>query len=283
METLLKYKDFLNENRKPIMKYYAFDWDDNILNMPTVIHMEKLDGEQWVPQDVSTEEFAKVRTLDNWRASENAYIEFRDIGSRGQTAFIEDAQNAISSGNFGPSWKKFLNCLTKGSIFAIITARGHEPDTIRKVVEYIIHNILTEEQRNEMAANLTAFQDMFVQNFDFLRDISIQTLISAYLDKCDFVGVSSPSFASKYPELMGKSGIKNPEIAKIKALDEFIDRINIYGKQIGGSVSIGFSDDDKKTVKTIEKHFGEISPLYDDITFSVYDTSNPKETVKNKI
>jgi hypothetical protein len=271
MKTLKLYNDFLLERErknKPIMRYYAFDWDDNILMMPTVIHMEHLVNGEWVPEDVSTEKFSKVRNEKDWRPAENAYSEFRDIGPRGQNAFMEDMLIALKNKNYGPSWDKFIQCLTSGSIFAIITARGHEPDTIRDAVEYIIKNILTEEQRNEMSANLMAFQDMFVQNFDIMRDISFGTLLSAYLDKCDFVGVSSPSFQEKYP-----GDASNPEKAKTVALNEFIDRVNSYGKKIGGDVRLGFSDDDPGNVNKVREYFNEISYKYD-ISFAVIDTSD---------
>ena len=263
-----RYINFITEGRKPVMRYYAYDWDDNLLMMPTVIHMEKLDGEQWVPVDVSTSEFAKVRNLENWRTTPTAYSNFRD--GEGDF-FMQDMLKAISTRSFGPSWKKFLECLISGSIFAIITARGHEPDTIRKGVEYIIWNILTPEDRDEMGANLTAFQEMFLPNYDILRQTSLQTLVSAYLDKCDFVGVSSPSFAKKFP-----GDAASPEKAKIAALNEFIERIKSYGQKVGGEIKLGFSDDDPRNVEKVHKHFGEIAPLYDDMTFSVFDTSDPK-------
>ena len=34
---------------------YSFDWDDNILFMPTRIHLEKRRGKGWVPVSFSTE------------------------------------------------------------------------------------------------------------------------------------------------------------------------------------------------------------------------------------
>ena len=43
-------------------KYYIFDWDDNILHMPTKIRMEHLDDDgEWRPVEVSTSTFALVR------------------------------------------------------------------------------------------------------------------------------------------------------------------------------------------------------------------------------
>ena len=251
-----KYLNFINEDYKPVMKYYAYDWDNNILNMPTVIHMQHLVDGKWIDEDVSTAKFAEVRSLDDWRDYEKSYVEFRDFGPRGNMSFLEDCKVAIQNNQFGPVWDKFIETLINGSIFAIITARGHEPDTLRKGIQYIIDTLLTQEQKNEMVSNLIGFQDMFVQNFDVMRDISSETLISAYLDKCDFVGVSSPSFESKYKNSQG--GASNPEKMKILALQEFVDRINTYGEQIGGIVSLGFSDDDVKNVDKVYKYFGEI-------------------------
>ena len=75
-----------SQNRECLL-YYAFDWDDNILYMPTKIHMEhKIDGE-WIPESVSTHQFSMVRgDSENWRIlsgnPEVAFSEFRDNGSR---------------------------------------------------------------------------------------------------------------------------------------------------------------------------------------------------------
>lgn len=268
-----KYVRFILEKNKPILKYYCFDWDDNILIMPTKIHMEREDNGVWIPVDVSTEEFAKIRKLDNWRAPDNAFSEFRDNGPRGSKAFMEDVKYAIQNKQFGPSWNKFIECIIKGSLFAIITARAHEPDTIRKAVEWIIWNILNEKEKTEMGANLTAFQDLFTPDYDIMRQSSFKTLVSNYLDKCDFVGISSDSFINKY-----KNGsAMTPEKSKILALSNFINKVKSYSKLINGETRIGFSDDDISNVKNIKKYFGEISPLYKDITFSVYDASPKKE------
>ena len=50
------------------LKYYIFDWDDNILHMPTKIRMEHLDPEtgEWRPVEVSTSTFALVRSGFGW-------------------------------------------------------------------------------------------------------------------------------------------------------------------------------------------------------------------------
>ena len=58
-----KYKNILegiDEEGTPDMKYYAFDWDDNIMNMPTKIILKDEDGDE---VGMSTEDFAEYRTL----------------------------------------------------------------------------------------------------------------------------------------------------------------------------------------------------------------------------
>ncbi len=240
-----------NSNIEPL-KYYAFDWDDNILNMPTVIHMEKLVNGEWTPTDVSTAEFATVRNdAVNWRILNNdpdlAFSEFRDFGPRGKTAFLEDAKKAISSGNLGPAWHDFIECLINASLFAIITARGHESDAMRLAIEYIIDNVLNKEEQYEMYNNLKKFSYLFNDHVEHDRIMSGKPsdniLVKDYLDRCEFVGVSSPS--------RGGSP-SNPEHAKEEVLMEFNDKINRLASSIGTQALIGFSDDDLKNVKHIE-------------------------------
>lgn len=232
--------------------YYAFDWDDNILFMPTVIHMDKLVDGEWIPTDVSTAEFAQVRAdKENWRILNNnpdeAFSEFRDFGPRGEVAFLEDIKKAISLKRFGPAWSDFLECLSNGSLFAIITARGHESETMRMGVEWIMDNILSEDMLFEMYNNLLKFAYIYREDDKFDKILkgksSDNPLIKSYLDNCDFVGVSSPSRGGT-PD--------NPEKAKEEALLSFKEKINRFASNIGAKAMIGFSDDDLGNVKHIE-------------------------------
>ena len=43
----------------PDMKYYAFDWDDNIVHMPTKIMLKTDDGDE---VGMSTDDFAEYRS-----------------------------------------------------------------------------------------------------------------------------------------------------------------------------------------------------------------------------
>ena len=116
----------LEKSNSNYLLYYAFDWDDNILNMTTPIHMEKLINGQWVQIDVSTAEFSEIRNdKENWRIpSDLAFSEFRDNGPRGENAFLEDVKSSISMNKFGPAWNDFIKCLSNGCLFAKIKVRG---------------------------------------------------------------------------------------------------------------------------------------------------------------
>jgi hypothetical protein len=246
------FRHFVNEmHNTEYLMYYAFDHDDNILNMPTVIHMDKLVNGQWVPTDVSTAEFAMVRgDSENWRITNNdpvaAFSEFRDFGPRGENAFLEDVKKAVYDRKFGPSWDDFVECLSNGSLFAIITARGHESESMRMGFEWIIDNALTEKNLFDMYNNLLKFSYLYREGeYDrILKGKPSQSpLVKLYLDNCDFIGVSAPSRG-------GSPG--NPEKAKEEALIKFKEKVNNLASRIGLHAMIGFSDDDLGNVKHIE-------------------------------
>lgn len=283
---ILKYNSFVivENNNEHQLSYYSFDWDDNILHMPTVIHMDKLVDGKWVPVDVSTSEFAKVRNdVNNYRLVDNnpdkAFSEFRDTGERGDQAFLLDVKEAISNKSFGPSWEAFLECLREGAIFSIITARGHEPKTIRGAVEYIIDNYLSKDDIYSMYNNCLKHSYFFSRGVEYDRipkgKISKTPLINDYLGFCDFYGVSSTSFAKEF----GEASASNPEYAKELALKKFIEKCNKYGKRVGAkSVSVGFSDDDPKNVEHVRKFFKEKSALENEfdhkLKLSLYKTTD---------
>ena len=270
--------------------YYAFDWDDNILNMTTVIHMEHLIDGEWIPEDVSTSKFAEVRgDKENWRIlggnPELAFSEFRDNGPRGDVAFLDDVKESIESGKFAPAWPKFIKCLTNGAIFAIITARGHEPEGMRKGIEYIIDEILDDTQKEDMYRHLLKFANLFnVPDVDsiprILRGVASENiLVKEYLDLCHLVGVSAPS--------RGGSPA-NPEASKEEALIDFIRDANMYASRIGYTAKVGFSDDDPGNVRHVihalskdDLNHEKLWPFVSKIV--VIDTNLPHDVIETDI
>jgi hypothetical protein len=274
-----KFGAYLKESSDLELKYYAFDWDDNILHMPTVIHMEQKVGDDWKPVDVSTAKFAEVRhDKENYRLTADSFSEFRDFGPRGKSAFLEDTKAAISDDKLGPSWDAFIECLSSGAIFSIITARGHEPESIKDSVEWIIDNILNDDEKfllySNCLKNAYLFSTPEVESYSRIwrNPISKMPLIQEYLRHCDFYGVASDSFAKEF----GAGSSANPEVAKQNALDKFIEKCNNFGSKIGAkSVSVGFSDDDPKNVEHVKKFFNEKSALdWGNIKLNVYKTTD---------
>ena len=276
------------------LKYETYDWDDNICHMETKIHMQKDINGEWVNEDVSTAKFAQVRSDKGWRIlngdPNEAFSEFRDFGPRGKDAFLIDTKDAIDKESYGPSWYAFLECLKNAHIFAIITARGHSPNSIRKSVEYIIDTILDDDDKFNLYSNCLKFSYLFDKDYDKYdrihkeKNISETRLIQDYLNQCDFFGVSSPEFAEKF----GTGNASNPEKSKEEALKYFTHKCHEFGEKLGSSnVSVSFSDDDLKNIDHVEKVFtGELSLkyIYSEINmkYNLYDSSKRGQTPTRK-
>lgn len=270
------YKNFLLESVvNKTIKYYMLDWDDNILIMRTVIHVDnKINGE-WQPIDVSTVQFREIRQKmvedGDWRYrnddANQTYSEFRDTGPRGGNAFYDDALKSIRTNDFGPVWDTFLECLIDGSIFMIITARGHEPKSIEKVVKWIIKNKLSQLEKETMYDNLRKYNNLFNINDEKWPN---QQLIDNYLNNCDFIGINSKFFAKKH----GEYDPSSPEQGKELGIKDFVKKVNKFGKEISRRVSVGFSDDDLSTVEHIYSYMKNELSLRYSIDFSVFHTAD---------
>lgn len=268
---------------KPILKYYAFDWDDNILNMPTPIHMDRLINGDWVPISISTSEFADIRNSPDWRIRNNnfdeGFSEFRDYGERGNLAFLKDTIYSIRTDNYGDSWDDFVECLSNGSLFAIITARGHESESIRLAVEWIINNELSESDIRKMYGNLIKFDYLFKNVTEPESRIlkgtpSKNPIIKEYLDRCSFIGVSAPSRSDLSEDI---------EVKKRKELKRFIEKANRFAGELGTIAKVGFSDDDSKNVKLANDLANSLNhEEIENITEFVIKETGPKPSKKVK-
>ena len=168
------------ETGEPDYKYYAFDWDDNILMMPTQI-MLRNEQEQEVP--MGTADFAEYRSLIGKEPfdynghsiigfSEQPYRNFRH--PTGDKQFIKDSLVA----ELGPSWDDFVECLNGGSIFAIITARGHHPETLKMAVRALIEAEREGIDRQMLMSSLQRYREMAAMGS------SGEDIIEEYLEMC---------------------------------------------------------------------------------------------------
>jgi len=286
---------FVNEEvEKRDFKYYIFDWDDNILHMPTKIHMEhkRFDG-VWEPVELSTSTFALVRAdVEHYRPPtdggwEAAFRDFADPEHEDEpNKFIEDTMDALAEVSSGvkpsPSYNTFKKTLVEGRLFAIVTARGHAPSTIEKAVRLFIENALSPLERQIMMSNLRGYRRWLDKVEDFGTD---EEELDYYLGMCRYSAVTYGGFKERmandpiYKEKLAvATTASRPELAKEFAIRDFVEHVFHMLRRKGGlarSVAIGFSDDDKGNVKSVSNYIrAELSKRFDGIKFVVYDTSD---------
>lgn len=273
-------------------KYYIFDWDDNILRMPTKIHLEERDDSgEWRPVEVSTSVFAIVRADDRYRlppgGREEAFKEFSDVvDESGDVSFIRDTKAALrrvkDGEKPGPSFKTLRKTLQEGRIFAIVTARGHAPETLRQAVRLFIDEVLTPEERSDMMRSLRGYRWWLDKKTEFGTD---EEELDYYLSMCRYHAVTNPGFSQqvrsdgdfggKYAEA---SSTERPELAKEFAIRDFVEHVFHVLKRTGGlgrPVSVGFSDDDARNVKAVSDYIREeLVKRFRGFKFVVYDTSD---------
>jgi len=245
----------ITEAGTPDMKYYAFDWDDNIMNMPTKIILKNDDGEE---VGMSTEDFAHYRSMigkEDFQYEGETIVgfgenAFRNFGVEGDRKFIIDSMTAPT----GPAWSDFVEAINNGSIFSIITARGHTPSVLREACYNLILSNRDGISFMELVKNLEKYRD--IAGYEGTQDK--MEILDEYLDLCRF-----------YPVSYGEGSATSPEEGKIKAMKEFISYIKEISNTIGKKAflkndvsnnfipepTLGFSDDDIRNVETMKKHF----------------------------
>jgi hypothetical protein len=251
-----KLLEGFKDEKTPDLKYYAFDWDDNIVHMPTKIILKDNNDEE-VP--MSTDDFAEHRHeigKKDFKYKGHTIIgfakdPFRNFRTEGDKDFLVDAMKAKP----GPAFEDFKEAINNGSIFSIITARGHNPNTLKEAVyNYIISNFKGID-KDELIKNLRKYRSFVGED-----EMSDDELIRSYL-----------ALNKYHPVSFGDDkGAANPEEAKVRAMDEFVDYIkgmaavlnkrawlkkDISNNFIPSIPTIGFSDDDPKNVEVIKKHF----------------------------
>jgi hypothetical protein len=144
-----------------------------------------------------------------------------------------------------------VEAINNGSIFSIVTARGHTPEVMKESVYNMIISNHMGIDSNELLKNLEKFRDI-----EGIGKSSKKEMIREYLDMCRF-----------YPVTYGKGSAVSPEEGKIKALNEFVGYVKRISKHIEKKAylknrisnnfvpTIGFSDDDLRNLEKVKSHF----------------------------
>jgi hypothetical protein len=240
----------------PDLKYYAFDWDDNIVHMPTKILVKDESGNE---VGMSTDDFAEFRHQigkEPFNYKGNTIVgysdsPFRNFRTDGDKDFLVDAMRAKK----GPAFDDFREAINNGSIFAIITARGHNPNTIKEAIYNYIIEGFNGIDKDELIKNIKKYRSFVGED-----EMSDEELIKSYLELNKYHPVSFGD----------DQGAVNPEEAKVEAMEAFVNYIkamaavlnkraflkkDISNKFNPDNLSIGFSDDDPKNIEVMQKHF----------------------------
>jgi hypothetical protein len=209
------------------IKSYNFDWDDNVLNMPTTILL--FHKETGIKVEVATHEYALVRekvgkegeykdyeVVNDDTRPFHSYMNFRDPKDGNGKSFLDQVKESLSLPNcFAASFDAFCEALSDPKTAkwtTIITARGHSKQGM----------------------------------FDGL----------VYLQKLGYIKYLPPienihPVSSK--EYQGTAA--HPSQKKLEILFEMIDRVNLSfdNKKDKSLHYCGFSDDDAGTYKMVKK------------------------------
>ena len=249
-------KEGFKEENTPDMKYYAFDWDDNIVHMPTKIILKNDEGEEI---GMSTDDFAEYRSeigKKPFKYKNNNIIgfaenPFRNFRTEGDKNFLIDSMKA----KLGPAFDDFKEAINSGSIFSIITARGHNPNTIKQAIYNYIITGFNGIDKEELIKNLRKYRSFVGE-----EEMNDNELIKTYLELNKYHPVSFGD----------EKGAANPEEAKVRAMDDFVSYIkgmsailnkkaylknDISNNFIPTKPTVGFSDDDIRNVEVMKKHF----------------------------
>lgn len=261
--------EIITDQMKPTMKYYAFDWDDNLMYMPTKIYTKDDEGKV---VGMSTEDFAEYRTeigKEPFEYEGHTIVgfdenPFRDFNVPGDKGFLRDAMKAP----VGPAWDDFVEAVNNGSIFAIVTARGHTPSVLKNAVYNLIKKNKHGLSEKELIKNLKKYRELADED-----DLSDEELLRSYLDMNRY-----------HPVSFGQGSAANPEQLKVDAMKEFMTYVNNMSRRLQekafmkNKISnyfvpyIGFSDDDLRNVQAMKKHFDDESGL------EIYHTGGGKKT-----
>jgi hypothetical protein len=240
----------------PDLKYYAFDWDDNIVHMPTKILVKDESGNE---VGMSTDDFAEFRHQigkEPFNYKGNTIVgysdsPFRNFRTEGDKDFLVDAMRAKK----GPAFDDFREAINNGSILAIITARGHNPNTIKEAIYNYIIEGFNGIDKDELIKNLKKYRSFIGED-----EMSDEELIKSYLELNKYHPVSFGD----------DKGAVNPEEAKVEAMENFVSYIKAMAASLNkrafikkdisnnfnpDNLSIGFSDDDPKNIEVMQRHF----------------------------
>ncbi|HPI41326.1 MAG TPA: hypothetical protein PLJ21_11020 [Pseudobdellovibrionaceae bacterium] len=234
--------------------FYFFDFDDNIavLATPLILFHKETHAEI----QISSGEFANHHhdighrgiyenflidyddhkgTFRNFRDHHTSELEgFENL----KNIFIDDVAHALGFPDFhwkGPSWNCFYHAAFNQRPLSLITARGHNPETLREGIKLFVHSKMIPDEPNYIG--------IFPVNHKPTRQL-----------------LGDPDFTLSVPEL------------KQRAIRESVNRaLKNYG--YSPHHRFGMSDDDPKNISMIIEEMTRLKTNLPEISFFVIETT----------
>ncbi len=235
--------------------FYFFDFDDNVVSLatPIVLFSKKDNSEKWVSSG-SFAQHSKSIGKDgpfkdyflNFDDDTGSFRNFRDqkiniferlLGK--QLSFHEDIQVALKRADYSwkaPSWHCFYHATYNQRPTSVITARGHQKETIKRGIDLLVKD-------GHLPHN---------PNYLTIYPVSNSTVRATELD--------DPKFQISVPELKRRAIIQSVETA-----------LQTYGHS--PHHRFGMSDDDPANLELITEAMKELKREYVDMSFFVIQTT----------
>ncbi len=241
--------------------FYFFDFDDNVLFLSTPLYIfHKETGAEVV---ISSGEFAfeqsRVGKSGPYKDYEIKFDDesgtfrcFRDLnlfwlervmGKR--QAFIEDIAAALGHPDFrwqGPSWSCFFHATYNMRPTAIITARGHHPDTIKTGIDLLVKRKALPQSPNYLAIYPVNHHDTRKNLGDTYKIQTVAQLKQAAIRSAVEKAISTYGYSAHH--------------------------------------RFGMSDDDPKNIELISEEMRRLKIRYPEMSFFIIETQHGKMTKK---
>lgn len=232
--------------------FYFFDFDDNVLFLTTSIFLfHKTTGRELA---VTTGEFVRwSHTVGKngpfadyeirYDDQTGSFRRFRDHDNQAlkkmerKQPFIEDLAHALGQADFtwkGPSWHTFFHAAFNSRPLSVITARGHDPKTIREGIGMLV-------DRGHLPLH--------------------PNYLSIY-------PVSHPPTRDALES--GETNLSTAELKKRAIMASVEKAMSVYGEN--PHHRFGMSDDDPKNVELIVHAMAKMKAKYPQNSFFVIDT-----------
>ncbi len=143
--------------------FYFFDLDENVFHIESAHYVfhKKTGDKKEVPGKIFWDEIdhiGKKGFLKDYDIRpddlDGSFQRFRDLAGEPhhKQPFIEDLQKAFKVGDWmGPSWNEFHHAVMNQRSIAVITARGHHPETIKAGIALFSQNKILDAVPNYLS------------------------------------------------------------------------------------------------------------------------------------